>query len=73
MELSNAEVFLLVWSGLFMLMTAYLAHRVHQLQIAKVVMMRTLIGMGIGKVKAEVVDGGLRFVEVEEEGNKPQE
>ena len=72
MELSSAEVFLLAWCAVSTISTAYLAHKVQQLKIAKLVIMRTLIGMGIGKVKAEIVDGGIKFHDVEEEENKQE-
>jgi len=66
MELSNAEVFLLLWAGIFTISTAYLAHQVRQANESKLVMLRTLIGVALGKVIAEVKEGRIQFRDAEE-------
>lgn len=70
MELSSAEVFLLTWASLTTISTVYLFHKARQLYINRIYLLRTLVGIGLGKVKSEVTSEGIKFQDVEEDKNK---
>lgn len=70
MELSSAEVFLLTWASLTTISTVYLFHRARQLYINRLFLIRTLVGVGLGKVKAEMTDDGIKFEDIEEDNKK---
>lgn len=66
MELSTAEVFLLTWAGVTTISTAWLTHKNRQLRINGLMMLRTLVGVGMGKITVERTDQGIKFEDVEE-------
>ena len=70
MDLSNAEWFLLVWACGFTFLSGVLLHKLRETQVQKIALFRTLVGVGLGKIKYEVMNGAIKFHEVEEEQTK---